>query len=173
MFNSETYIQRQQELLKKVNSGIILLPGNEESPMNYTDNTYRFRQDSTFLYYFGLSRPGLIALLDTGNGRVSIYGNDYTVEDFVWMGKQPTIHELAALCGVEYTGSITDLYNRISQANKHKEAIHFLPQYRSENILKLMDITGLSAQEIKAGTSAEFIRAVVSQRNYKTAEEIV
>ena len=173
MFNRETYKQRQQELLKKVNSGIILLPGNEESPMNYTDNTYRFRQDSTFLYYFGLSRPGLIALLDTGNGRVSIYGNDYTVEDFVWMGKQPTIHELAVLCGVEYTGSITDLYNRISQANKHKEAIHFLPQYRSENILKLMDMTGLSAQEIKAGASAEFIRAVVSQRNYKTEEEIV
>lgn len=173
MFNSETYKQRQQELLKKVNSGIILLPGNEESPMNYTDNTYRFRQDSTFLYYFGLSRSGLIALLDTGNGRVSIYGNDYTVEDFVWMGKQPTIHELAVLCGVEYTGSITDLYNRISQANKHKEAIHFLPQYRSENILKLMDMTGLSAQEIKAGASAEFIRAVVSQRNYKTEEEIV
>ncbi|GAI68323.1 unnamed protein product, partial [marine sediment metagenome] len=163
----------QQELLKKVNSGIILLPGNEESPMNYTDNPYRFRQDSTFLYYFGLSRPGLIALLDTGNGRVSIYGNDYTVEDFVWMGKQPTIHELAALCGVEYTGSITDLYNRISRANKHKEAIHFLPQYRSENILKLMDMTGLSAQEIKTGESAEFIWAVVSQRNYKTAEEIV
>jgi len=173
MFNSETYKQRQQELLKKVNSGIILLPGNEESPMNYTDNTYRFRQDSTFLYYFGLSRSGLIALLDTGNGRVSIYGNDYTVEDFVWMGKQPTIHELAVLCGVEYTGSLTDLYNRISQANKHKEAIHFLPQYRSENILKLMDMTGLSTQEIKAGASAEFIRAVVSQRNYKTEEEIV
>jgi len=173
MFNSETYIERQQELLKKVNSGIILLPGNDESPMNYTDNTYRFRQDSTFLYYFGLSRSGLIALLDTGNGRVSIYGNDYTVEDFVWMGKQPTIHELAVLCGVKYTGSITDLYNRISQANKHKEAIHFLPQYRSENILKLMDMTGLSTQEIKAGASAEFIRAVVSQRNYKTEEEIV
>ena len=173
MFNSETYKQRQQELLKKVNSGIILLPGNEESPMNYTDNTYRFRQDSTFLYYFGLSRSGLIALLDTCNGRVSIYGNDYTVEDFVWMGKQPTIHELAVLCGVEYTGSLTDLYNRISQANKHKEAIHFLPQYRSENILKLMDMTGLSTQEIKAGASAEFIRAVVSQRNYKTEEEIV
>ena len=172
MFSSETYVQRQQELLKKVNSGIILLSGNEESPMNYTDNTYRFRQDSTFLYYFGLSRPGLIALLDTGNGRVSIYGNDYTVEDFVWMGKQPTTHELAALCGVEYTGSITDLYNRIGQANKNKEAIHFIPQYRSENILKLMDMTGLSAQEIKAGASAEFIRAVVSQRNYKTAEEV-
>lgn len=173
MFNRETYVQRQQKLFKAVNSGIILLPGNEESPMNYTDNPYRFRQDSTFLYFFGLSRPGLIALLDTTNGRVSIYGDDYTVEDFVWMGKQPTINELAATCEVEHTGSISDLYTRVSQANKLKETIHFLPQYRPENILKLMDMTGRSAQEIKTGASAEFIMAVVSQRNYKTAEEII
>lgn len=173
MFSSNTYVQRQQELLKKVKSGIILLPGNEESPMNYTDNTYHFRQDSTFLYYFGLSRPGLVALLDATTGKISIYGDDFVVEDFVWMGKQPSIHELAALCGVEHTGSINDLFNCVRQANKQKEHIHFLPQYRSKNILKLMDLTGLSAQEIKTASSAEFIMAVVSQRNYKTAEEIV
>lgn len=173
MFSSNTYVQRQQELLKKVKSGIILLPGNEESPMNYTDNTYHFRQDSTFLYYFGLSRPGLVALLDATTGKISIYGDDFVVEDFVWMGKQPSIHELAALCGVEHTGSINDLYNCVRQANMQKEHLHFLPQYRSKNILKLMDLTGLSAQEIKSASSAEFIMAVVSQRNYKTAEEIV
>jgi Xaa-Pro aminopeptidase len=173
MFNKETYIQRQYELLEKVNSGIILLLGNDDSPMNYTDNPYRFRQDSSFLYYFGLSRPGLIALLDTGNGRVSIYGDDYSVEDFVWMGNQPTIHDSAALCGVENTGSLNDLRNRTNQAIKLKESIHFLPQYRPENVLKLMAMTGLSAQEIKTEVSAQFIRAVVSQRNYKTAAEIV
>lgn len=173
MFSSNTYVQRQQELLKKVKSGIILLPGNEESPMNYTDNTYHFRQDSTFLYYFGLSRPGLVTLLDATTGKISIYGDDFVVEDFVWMGKQPSIHELAALCGVEHTGSINDLYNCVRQANMQKEHLHFLPQYRSKNILKLMDLTGLSAQEIKSASSAEFIMAVVSQRNYKTAEEIV
>lgn len=173
MFSSNTYAQRQQELLKKVKSGIILLPGNEESPMNYTDNTYHFRQDSTFLYYFGLSRPGLVALLDAATGKIAIYGDDFIVEDFVWMGKQPSIHELAALCGVEHTGSINDLYDRVKQANKQKEHLHFLPQYRSKNILKLMDLTGLSAQEIKSASSAEFIMAVVSQRNYKTSEEIV
>lgn len=173
MFSSNTYAQRQQELLKKVKSGIILLLGNEESPMNYTDNTYHFRQDSTFLYYFGLSRPGLVALLDATTGKISIYGDDFVVEDFIWMGKQPSIHELAALCGVEHTGSINDLFNCVRQANKQKEHIHFLPQYRSKNILKLMDLTGLSAQEIKTASSAKFIRAVVSQRNYKTSEEIV
>lgn len=172
MFNNQTYRQRQQELLRKVNAGIILLPGNEESPMNFTDNTYHFRQDSTFLYYFGLSRPGLVALLDSDSGRISLYGNDFVIEDFVWMGKQPTINELAALCGVEHTGSISDLYKRISQANKRKNTIHFLPQYRPENILKIMDMTGFSSQKINNGTSTELIRAVVSQRNYKTGEEI-
>ena len=173
MFSVETYSKRQQVLLKKMNSGIILLPGNEESPMNYTDNPYHFRQDSTFLYYFGITRPGLIALFDTSNGRITIYGDDYTVEDFVWMGKQPTIQELATLCGVKHTGSISDLYQRIGQANKQKDTIHFLPQYRSKNILKLMDMTGISAQEIKAEVSTELIMAVVSQRNYKTADEII
>ena len=173
MFSSETYVKRRQELLNKVNSGIILLPGNEESPMNYTDNPYHFRQDSTFLYYFGLSRPGLVALLDTSNGNVSVYGDDFVVEDFVWMGEQPTINELAALCGVENTGSITDLYHRISQANKQSETIHWLPQYRSKNILKLMDMTGLGVQEIKTTASTELIMAVVSQRSYKASEEIV
>ncbi len=173
MFSRETYTKRQQELVKNVNSGIILLPGNEESPMNYTDNPYHFRQDSTFLYYFGLSRPGLFALLDTANGNISIYGDDYTLEDFVWMGKQPSIQELAASCGVEYTGSINDLFNYVSQAKKRKETVHFLPQYRSKNILKLMDMTGLSAQEIKTTASTKLITAIVSQRNYKTAEELV
>lgn len=173
MFSKETYIKRQQVLLNKMNSGIILLLGNEDSPMNYTDNPYHFRQDSTFLYYFGLTRPGLIALLDKSDGSITIYGDNYSVEDFVWMGKQPTIQELAALCGVEHTGSISDLYHRAKQANKQKGAIHFLPQYRSKNILKLMDITGLSAQEIKTKASTELIMAVVSQRNYKTVDEII
>jgi len=173
MFGIETYLKRQQELLKNVKSGIILFPGNDESPMNYTDNPYHFRQDSTFLYYFGIIRPGLFALLDTGNGSVTIYGDDYTVEDFVWMGKQPTIREQAALCGVEKTGSINDLFNRLKQATDNREAIQFLPQYRHHNILKLMDLTGLNAQEIIKGASVELIKAVVAQRNYKTEEELV
>lgn len=173
MFSRETYTKRQQELLANVNSGIILLLGNEDSPMNYTDNTYHFRQDSTFLYFFGLSRPGLVALFDTADGSISIYGDDYTVEDYVWMGKQPSIQELADLCGVQHSASIRDLYHRLDQAHKQKETVHFIPQYRSKNILKLMELTGLSAQEIQRAASKELIRAVVSQRNYKTAEELV
>lgn len=172
MFSIETYTKRQQELLSQINSGIILLPGNEESPMNYTDNPYRFRQDSTFLYYFGIIRPGLVSLLDTTKGEVTIYGDDFTVEDFVWMGKQPTIKDQAALSGVKKTGSINDLINRVKQAIKSKEAIHFLPQYRHHSILKLMELTGFTAQEIESNASAELIKAVVSQRNYKTEQEL-
>jgi len=173
MFSIETYTKRQHELIKKINSGIILLPGNEESPMNYTDNPYRFRQDSTFLYYFGIIRPGLFSLLDTSNGDVIMYGDDYTVEDFVWMGKQPAIHDQAMLCGVKKTGSINDLANRVKRAIKSKEPIHFLPQYRHHNIMKMMSLTGLNAQEIESHVSTELIQAVVSQRNYKTEEELV
>jgi len=173
MFDKQTYEARQRELLSKVSQGLILLFGNEESPMNYTDNTYRFRQDSTFLYYFGLSRPGLIALLDTSDGRVTIYGNDFTVEDYVWMGKMPAISELASLCGVKQTSSTGELYDRLTSAKGKNEKIHFLPQYRYDNILKLMDMTGLSAHKVKSDSSVELIKAVVSQRNYKTEEEIV
>ena len=173
MFSRETYTKRQQELVDQVNSGIILLLGNDESPMNYTDNPYRFRQDSTFLYYFGITRPGLVSLLDTSKGEVVIYGDDFTVEDFVWMGKQPTIREHASLCGVEKTGSISDLVNRLNQATSRNEPIHFLPQYRHHNILELMHLTGFNAREIESSASPELIKAVVSQRNYKTEEELV
>ncbi len=173
MFSRETYTKRRQELLKKINSGIILLLGNEESPMNYTDNPYHFRQDSTFLYYFGVIRPGLTAIIDTENGTITIYGDDYTVEDFIWMGKQPTLKDQVWLSGVKKTSNINDLTKRVKQAINTKQSIHFLPQYRHANILKLMSLTGLSAQEIKNGASVELIKAVVAQRNYKTEEEIV
>ncbi len=173
MFSTETYINRQRELLEKVSSGIILLPGNEESPMNYTDNPYRFRQDSTFLYFFGINRPGLISLLDTANGEVTVYGDDFTVEDFVWRGRQPEIKELASMCGVKKTGTLRELYHRVKRARDNREPIMFLPQYRHQNILTLMELTGLNADGIAKGASPELIKAVVSLRNYKTAEEIV
>ncbi len=173
MFSSTTYTDRQQKLLSQVSSGIILIMGNDDSPMNYTDNPYHFRQDSTFLYFFGIIRPGLVALLDTVDCSVCIYGDDFTVEDVVWMGKLPTIKDQAALCGVDKTGTLKDLANRVHQAVRSQEAIHFIPQYRHHNILKLMKLTGKSAREIENGASPELIKAVVAQRIYKTAEELV
>lgn len=172
MFSKETYAQRQQVLLKKVGKGIILLPGNDESPMNYSDNPYYFRQDSTFLYYFGISRPGLFSVLDTRDGSVTMYGDEYTVEDIVWMGKLPTIREQSALCGINKTGSMQDLSRRIRESIEKHEPIHFLPQYRHQNILKLMQLTGYSAREISNRISEILIKSVVEQRIYKTDEEI-
>jgi len=173
MFSKDTYLKRQQQLLSKVNKGVILLLGNEDSPMNYADNAYYFRQDSSFLYYFGLTRPGLYALLDTNSGRITIYGDDYTVEDFVWMGKQPAIQDLTVQCGVEYTGTIKELQNSLSQSIKRKEMIHFLPPYRSEHSLKIHKLLGVPLEKIKEESSEDLIRVIVSQRNYKTEEELV
>ncbi|MCD6596904.1 MAG: aminopeptidase P family protein [Bacteroidales bacterium] len=173
MFSKETYLKRQQELLSKVNAGVILLLGNEDSPMNYTDNAYYFRQDSSFLYYFGLTRPGLYALLDKNSGKTTIYGDDFTVEDFVWMGKQPAIQDLVTRCGVEYTGTVKELQNSISQSINRKEIIHFLPPYRPEHTLKIHKLLDIPLEKIKEETSKILIRAIVSQRNYKTEEELV
>jgi Xaa-Pro aminopeptidase len=170
MFSRETYIQRQQALLKNVKSGLVLLLGNDESPMNYADNPYHFRQDSTFLYYFGLTRPGLYATMDTADGNVTIYGDDYTVEDVVWMGKLPTISDLGSTCGVENTGSVKQLANTLSQGGAG--TIHYLPPYRAGNGHKLHDLLDIPLDRINEETSTKLISAVVSQRNYKTGEEI-
>ena len=108
MFKSKTYIQRRAELKKKVRNGIILFLGNNEAPMNYTDNTYHFRQDSTFLYYFGLDRAQLSAIIDVDENKEIVFGDDFTIDHIVWMGPQPTIKEEAAKCGVKITKPLRD-----------------------------------------------------------------
>ncbi len=100
MFAKETYIQRRKKFKKSIGSGMILLLGNNESPMNFTDNTFHFRQDSTFLYFFGLNLANLVGILDCDSGEEWIFGNDLTVEDFVWMGPQPAISEQASQVGI-------------------------------------------------------------------------
>src|SRR3989339_416171 len=102
MFNSKIYVNRRAELKKKLKSGLILFLGNNEAPMNYTDNTYSFRQDSTFLYYFGLDQAELAAVIDLDENKETVYGNDFTIDDIVWMGPQPTIKQRAVKCGVKF-----------------------------------------------------------------------
>lgn len=172
MFAKETYIQRREKLRKTVGSGIILLLGNDESPMNYTDNPFRFRQDSTFLYFFGLDKPNLAGMLDCESGEDWIYGNDLTVEDFVWMGPQPALAEQATQVGVKRTASVSSLVALLGKAANTGRTIHFLPQYRSENKIKLFEWLGLLPAEQQDASSVELIIAVVNQRNYKTSEEV-
>ncbi len=172
MFNKKTYIERRETLKEKVGKGLILFFGNDESPMNYTDNTYHFRQDSTFLYYFGIQQPGLTAVIDIDNNREIIFGNEYTVEDFVWMGPQPTIVEKAAACGVKTVQPTKELGILINSAKQKGQTIHFLPLYRPENKIKLLELTGIAPNEVATKFSVDLVKAVVSQREIKTEEEI-
>ena len=172
MFQKTTYQQRRNRLKSQVKSGLILLLGNEESPMNYPDNTYHFRQDSSFIYFFGIDFPGLIGIIDIDNGTETIYGKDYTIDDIVWMGSQPTIRERATLSGVENTGTIAQAEVLLKKAQLQNRTIHFLPPYRGEHKLLLLDWCGINPKEAHQKASLPFIKAVVEQRNKKTAEEL-
>jgi Xaa-Pro aminopeptidase len=172
MFNSSTYTERRKILKEKLGKGLILLFGNDESPMNYTDNTYPFRQDSTFLYYFGINRPELAAVIDIDTGEETVYGDEYTVEDIVWRGPQVSIAEMAAACGITKVEPINELQEKISRSVQKGQAIHFLPLYRPENKIRLKELAGIDPQEVDKKFSVDLVKVVVSQREIKTDEEI-
>jgi len=173
MFQQKTYIERRKVLKEKVGKGLILLFGNEESSMNYTDNTYHFRQDSTFLYYFGIQQPGLVAVIDIKNDREIIFGDDYTIDDIVFMGPQPTIVEKAESCGVADVQPTIKLAVTLDGAKQMGQLIHFLPLYRPENKIKLQELIGIAPKEVATKFSVDLVKAVVSQREFKTEEEII
>lgn len=172
MFQQKTYIERRKVLKKKVEKGLILLFGNQESPMNYTHNTYHFRQDSTFLYYFAIQRPGLVAVIDVENDHEVIFGDEYTVEDFVWRGTQASIAEQAENCGVTKVLPAAKLRSMLEGAKQKGQQIHFLPLYRADHKIKLQELIGVAPQEVATKCSLDLIKAVVSQREIKTEEEI-
>ncbi|HAN77709.1 MAG TPA: Xaa-Pro aminopeptidase, partial [Bacteroidales bacterium] len=172
MFRKETYIQRRNELKTKVQKGIILFFGNSESSMNYADNTYHFRQDSTFLYYTGLSQPDLALTIDLETGEEVLYGDNFGIDSIVWMGTQPSIAERAALAGISKTNAFSELSQTFLMAKKQNRTIHFIPPYRGETRIQLFELLGIHPSEIGKNASVELIKAVASQRNYKTNEEI-
>jgi Xaa-Pro aminopeptidase len=172
MFSKETYIQRRQKLAEIVGSGLILLLGNDESPMNYADNGYHFRQDSTFLYYFGIDFPGLAAIIDIDNNRHIVFGDDYTIDHIVWMGPQPTIAERAVGAGIIQSYPLEKLAGFIKKACESGRDIHFLPPYRPEHLLKLQALCAIHPADATQNASLKLIKAVVSQREIKTDEEI-
>lgn len=167
MFSAQTYIERRRLLKEKVGSGIIVLLGNDESSINFKDNWYHYRQDSSFLYFFGINLPGLTATVNCDTGKETIFGDELSIDHIVWTGPQPTIAELAQKCGVNDT-----LPTRRIAESLH-EAIHYLPPYRVDNQLKLSEWLQAPMNTIVNGASAKLIKAIVSLRSYKTAEEIV
>jgi len=172
MFDKQVYTERRLMLRKKIRSGLILLPGNGESPMNYPKNTYRFRQDSNFLYFFGLDLPNLVGVIDIEDGKDCIYGDDFDLDDIIWMGPQPTINELGLKVGVPCTHPMKDLASTLQRAIKHGRKIHFLPQYRAENILMIERLMGIHPSIISKYASYELIKAVIAMRSVKHPEEI-
>ena len=172
MFNQETYTARRNELRAKLASGIVLLPGNSESPMNYADNCYRFRQDSTFLYYFGLNQPDLAAVIDLDDERDIIFGDELTIDHIVWMGHLPTVAERAALAGVTDTRPVNRLAEYLQEAVAKGRTVHFTPPYRPENKLRLFQMLGIHPEKLDAEASVDLIRAVVAMRSVKSPEEI-
>lgn len=173
MFKAQTYLSRRHNLRIRIDSGIALFMGNDESPMNYADNTYHFRQDSSFLYYFGLNTAGLSGIVDVDEGKDYIFGNDLTVEDFVWMGYQPSLKEQAQKVGIENTRSIPDLEKFLKEAVAKGREIHLVPQYRAENKIKLFNWLGIKLNETQDAASVELIKAVVAQREIKSDEELL
>ena len=172
MFTAETYIRRREALRSKVQSGIILLLGNNEAPANYPDNTYKFRQDSSFLYFFGHSHPGYAGVLDIETGEDIFFGNDVDIDDIIWMGPQPSIKELAAQVGVQKTMPLTQLWEVVGKAISQGRKVHFLPPYRYDNMMWLEALVGIKAPMVKNYASVELIKAVVDLRAVKEACEI-
>ena len=168
MFSKETYIQRRAELKKLVGEGIIVLFGNNEAPCNYPANGYApFRQDSTFLYYFGQHRDGLVGVIDIDNDEEWLLGDDIDIEDIVWMGFVPSVSDLAAEVGVTKTAPMSKLKEIVNS-----KSLHFLPPYRHDTKIQLMDLTGIHPAEQKEKASLKLIQAVVKMRATKSREEI-
>ena len=171
MFNKETYIRRRAELKKLVGNGIIIFFGNNEAPINYPANAYApMRQDSSFLYYFGQHRDGLVAVIDIDNDEEWLFGDDIEVEDIVWMGFTPSVADLAAEVGVANTAPMKSLTSHLSPLTS--KPIHFLPPYRHDTKIQIMDLLGIHPSKQKEAASLELIKAVVRMRATKEPQEI-
>lgn len=172
LFDAKVYAERRKQLQKNVSSGLILLMGNEESPFNYTDNVYPFRQDDNFLYYFGIDKPGLAAIIDIDENKTILFGEDPDIMHIVWMGDLPSMSELAAAAGGADTAPYHDIENYLKAARQKNRTIHYLPPYRADNSIKLSQWLGLPVDALGANASVSLIKAVVAQASIKSAEEI-
>jgi Xaa-Pro aminopeptidase len=172
MFPAQTYIDRRARLQAQLSSGLLLFLGNDESPMNYAANTFHFRQDSTFLYFFGVDQPGWAAVIDLDEGRTVLFADDLTIDDIVWTGVLPTVAELAANGGVTETRPAADLGAVVKDAVARGRAVRYLPPYRPENKLKLFGLLGVHPDRQSDAASVDLVRAIVEMRVIKGADEI-
>ena len=172
MFEATTYGGRRTGLRERIGTGVILILGNDHAPMNYPDNMYRFYQDSSFRYYFGLEQPGLAGVIDADSGEEVVFGHQPTLDDVVWTGPLPTLAEECALVGVTRVAGEEDLGDFLRSVNDAGRRVHFLPQYRAWNRIKLARLIGIPGLATDEHASRDLFEAVIVQRLYKTDEEV-
>lgn len=172
LFDPQTYSQRRATLKEKIGNGLIILLGNNESPCNYPANGYTFRQDSSFLYYYGLERDSLAGIIDVESGQEWLLGNDIEIEDIIWTGFVPSVADLATSCGVTNSAPYSKLNEMVATALRQGRKVHFLPPYRHDHIILLSQLLCIDTSQIRAAASLELIHAVVSMRSVKSEAEI-
>lgn len=172
MFKPQTYQARRNALRNEIKNGILFFPGNTEAAFNYPANTYHFRQDSAFNYFFGLNQPDLAGVIDLEKDKEIIFGNDVDMDDIIWMGPQPSIADRAELVGIHESKPLGELATYLSNAMSKGVKIHFLPPYRGETKIWLSELLQKPVSQLKAEASIELIKAVVKLRSIKSVEEI-
>ena len=172
MFETKTYVNRRKKLSESIKDGIMLILGNGDVPMNYASNTYHFRQDSNFLYFFGIDHQDLAGVIDVDNGVEYLFGDDVSIDDIIWMGPQPLLKDKAERVGVRNAKPFGELATFLKNSLDKGRKIHFLPPYRAENKILLNKMLGIPVDELKASASVELIKAVVALREIKEPEEV-
>lgn len=173
MFSKETYIRRRAELKKLVGGGVVILFGNNEAPANYPANAYSpFRQDSSFVYYFGQHRDGLAGVIDVDNDTETLVGDDIDIEDIVWYGAVDSVADLAAEVGVAHSAPAKELKAICNEALRQHRTVHFLPPYRHDNMIQIMDLLGIHPGQQRESASMQLIMAVVKMRSTKEPQEV-
>ncbi len=173
MFDKNVYVTRRKKLKASLSDVVLLFLGNTESPINYRDNHYHFRQDSTFLYYFGIKTPGLAAIIDLYDDKEIIFGDEMSIDEIVWMGQQKTLTQRCGETGIESVIPEKGLKKYIDGALQSGKQVHFLPPYRAENKIRLQYLAGIDVFRTGELASRSFIKAVVAQRSIKSEEEII
>lgn len=173
MFDQKTYISRREKLRNSIGNGLVLILGNVDVPMNYRSNTYRFRQDSNFSYFFGLDQQGLAGVIDIESGEEMIFGDDAGLDDIIWTGPQPLLSDRAEAVGVKTTFAFSKLSGFLKDAQNKGRSVHFPPPYRAENKILLQDLLGISPAKQQSGASVELIKAIVKLRSVKEPQEII
>lgn len=172
MFDATVYTDRRNRLREKMTDGLILILGNPEAPYNYPANTYHFRQDSNFLYFFGLDHPELAGVIDVDNGTDTLFGNDVDLDDIIWMGPQPAFKDRAASVGVGHTAPLKELVSTVKGALEKGRTIHFVPPYRGETFIQLEGLTGIPVADVRNHVSESLVKAIVDLRSVKDEHEV-